>query len=142
MVHTPLCGILSIGVFTMKRDWFIHKSYSFHNQSFITSLLSPQKLQFKSTLLQMLPSTLFGVVEHFCQLYSSASLGGTLVPLKLSEVLLEIIHLLLHLHHLRTYLTQVFLGLTESCFKYFSNLTYGFHGSFTNSMKEGCSWYT
>ena len=75
---------------------FFHKSYAFHNQSFITSLISYQKLQFKSTLLQMLPSTLFGMVKHFCQLYSSISLEGTLVPLELSEVLLEIIHLLLH----------------------------------------------
>ena len=73
----------------------------------------------------MLPSTLFGMVKHFFQLYSFVSLGDTLVPLELFEVLLEIVHLLLyhaghelHLHHLCMHFTQVFLGMTESCFNY------------------------
>ena len=54
---------LSIGqLFTQtsiakKMHWFIHNSYSLHIKSFITSLTTTQNSNFKSTLLQKLPST-------------------------------------------------------------------------------------
>ena len=48
----------------------------------------------------------------------------------------------LHVRQLSIYFPQVLLSMTESGFKDFPNLTYGFHGSFTNRVEEGGSRYS
>src|SRR6187399_1504037 len=89
------------------------------------------------------------MVKHYSHLYSFVLAKDASVPSELCNVILKIINLLLHtigcvlhLHHLCMHHTQASLGKTKSCFKYFSNLTYGLHSSFMNRIKECCSRYS
>src|SRR6187399_1239991 len=89
------------------------------------------------------------MVKHSSHLYSFVLAKDASVPPELCNVILKIINLLLHtigcvlhLHHLCMHHTQASLGITKSCFEYFSNLTYGLHSSFTNRVEECWSWYS